>query len=231
MELLVMSGPVEKVCIDCGKSFPDTDEWYTRKGSGKLDSRCKSCRKIVRRAKKKKEREGTMASIEAGAMHTFLKAAAQGGENIPHSSELLERMMEYFGGTSGFSALAVKQYFDSPPGSATRTKMIETVLRLVVKNTEMGGAKKPMTQWTDEELETELDDRLRRVAAQYQGRIVDVTPQTPSDFAAAFGSKARLIPAEPVEGDSGRTGKQEDRGVEAVPADAATGGDARLQGE
>lgn len=226
-----MGGPVEKVCIDCGKSFPDTDEWFTRKGSGKLDSRCKSCRKVVRRAKKAKEREGTMASVEAGAIHTFLKAAAQGGENIPHSSELLERIMEYFGGTSGFSALAVKQYFDSPPGSATRTKMIETVLRLVVKNTEMGGAKKPMTQWSDEELETELDNRLRRVAAQYQGRIVDVTPETPSDFAAAFGTTAGLLSAEPVEGDTGRTGKPQDRGPQALPADAPAGADARLQGE
>jgi hypothetical protein len=174
-----------------------------------------------------------MKAIEKGAMNSFLKAAGRGGENIPHSSELLERLMDYFGGSNGFAAMMVKQYFDSPPGGSHRTKMLEGIVRLVTKNTEMGGAKKPLTQWSDEELESELDQRLRRLALNMEGRFINVqvTPQTPSDFAAAFGQASGHVPAERIAGDAGGSGEPPDRGVEAVPANAAAGSGPSVQGQ
>ena len=61
--------------------------------------------------------------------------------------------------------------FDSPQAAATRTKMLEAVLRLIVKNTEMGGAKKPLEQWSDAELEDELTVALNELLAQFGGII------------------------------------------------------------
>ena len=221
----------EKVCIRCGGTFPETKDHFRPKGEGRFDTKCRDCLRLDKRAEKNRAKERTAKSVEDAAISTFLQKASQGGENVPHSAELLERMMEYFGGSSGFAALVVKQYFDSPPGSGTRTKLLETVVRLTAKNTELGGAKKPMEQWTDEELEEELDARLRRVAMQFQGRIINATPETAHDFSASFGGPAGLIPAIATEGVAGRGRESEDRGSEDVSADSDSSGDALLQGE
>jgi hypothetical protein len=128
----------------------------------------------------------------------------------------------------------VKQYFDAPPGGAHRTKLLEGVVRLVTKNTELGGAKKPLMQWTDEEIEAELDQRLRRIAVSYEGRLLDVQitpPQTPSDFAIAFGQAAGGVPEERTQGDAGGVGEPPDRSLAVVPADAAAGVGSPEQGE
>jgi hypothetical protein len=229
-----MSKPADKVCNDCGETYPLTADHWRKKKSGEWDTRCVICRAKVNRGKKTKQKQQDMKAIEQGAMNTFLKAAQRGGENIPHSSELLERLMDYFGGSSGFAAMMVKQYFDAPPGGSHRTKLLEGIVRLVTKNTELGGAKKPLMQWTDEEIEAELDQRLRRIVVSVEGRLLDVQaapPQTPSDFAAAIRQAAGYVPAERIEGNAGGTGEPPHRSIEALPADAAAGAGSREPGE
>jgi hypothetical protein len=220
-------------CIDCGESFPLSADHFRKKKTGEWDSRCVICRAKVNRGKKAKQKAGDMKAIEQGAMGAFLKSAKRGGENIPHSSELLERLMDYFGGSSGFASMMVKQYFDAPPGGAHRTKLLEGIVRLVTKNTELGGAKKPLAQWTDEEIESELDQRLRRIAVSFEGRLLDVqvTPQTPSDFAAAFGQASGGVSEERTEGDAGGISEPPHRSLEALPADSGAGEGAREQGQ
>lgn len=223
----------DKTCTDCGQSFPESRDHFRKKKDGSWDARCVMCRARVNRGKKLKQKTRDMKAIEEGALNAFTKAAGRGGENIPHSSELLERVMEYFGGSSGFAAMMVKQYFDAPPGGSHRTKLLEGIVRLVTKNTELGGAKKPLTQWSDEELESELDQRLGRIAMSIQGGFlnVQVPPETPSDFAAAVRQAIGCVPAERIEGDAGGTGEPPDRGVEVVSADAEAGGSPPVQGE
>ena len=55
-----------------------------------------------------------MHDVEHEAMTSFLRQTSSGGENIPHSSEVLERVMLYLGGVNGFAGCLVKQMFDSP---------------------------------------------------------------------------------------------------------------------
>lgn len=220
-----------KLCHGCGKAFPASA--FQLPESGKASPRCPACRKEKKAAKRKKDRARTIGDIEATAVASFAAAAATGGENIPHSCEVLERVMEYFGGVSGFSSLLVKQYFDSPPGSSQRAKMLEAILRLVVKNTEQGGAKKPLGQWTDAELESELDARLKTIAVQYQGRIIDGTfaQEAAGAAAAAIGFKDERVPGGAAEGDSGRDRRPKNRGPKAISADAEAGGNAQVPGE
>jgi hypothetical protein len=228
-----MTKQKDKQCRDCAQYFPDTEDHFKKRRDGSLDTRCLICRRRVMQGRKKKERAATLHDIEQGAINEFLKSQNRGGENIPHSSEVLERLMEYFGGVSGFSGLLMKQYFDSPPGGSTRTKMLEAMLRLVVKNTEMGGAKKPMEQWTDEELEAELDARLARVAQQFQGRIINatVTKEAAPALPAPQRGQDWELREVPAERDSGRASKQKDRGPKAVPADPDSGRDAQMPSE
>jgi hypothetical protein len=223
----------DRTCTDCGQVSPETQDHFRKRKDGQWDVRCLVCRAKANRGKKKKQQASDMKAIEDGAVSTFLGSASRGGENIPHSSELLERLMDYFGGSSGFAAMMVKQYFDSPPGGSHRTKMLEGIMRLVTKNTELGGAKKPLNQWSDDEIEAELDARLRRIAVSFEGRLIDVevTPQTPSDFASAFGQAVGHVPEGRVEGDAGGTGEPPHRSLEALPAHAAAGGSPQVPSE
>lgn len=228
-----MGGPVEKICVDCGGSLPDTDAYFKRRKDGKLDIRCLQCRRKKLLGKRQKERTASLQDIERGAVKSFMSAATIGGQNIPHSCELLERLMEYFGGVSGFSSLLVKQYFDSPPGGSARTKMLEALMRLVTKNTEAGGAKKPLGQWTDEELEGELDGRLRVLAAQFQGRIVDGTlsQEATSTTPPAIGVEGRRLPDPAAQRNPGRARRKANRSPKAVRTDAEASGDACVHGK
>jgi hypothetical protein len=228
-----MTTDSQKVCVDCGKYLPATTEHFRKRKDGSLDIRCLRCRRAVLLGKRKKERFTSLRDIEVGAVGSFMREATTGGQNIPHSCELLESLMQYFGGTSGFSSLLVKQYFDSPPGGAARTKMLESIVRLVTKNTEAGGAKKPLGQWSEEELEAELDGRLRVLAAQFHGRIVDGTlsQEAEGPAAAAIGVQDDGVPGEPPQRDPGRARRKKNRGSKAVQPDPDAGGDARLPGE
>ena len=69
----------------------------------------------------------------------------------------------------------MKQFFDAPSGGAFRTKMLDTVVRLVQANTAMGGAQKPLEFWTEEELQAELRNKL--VLAAQGMKLIDVTPE------------------------------------------------------
>ena len=48
--------------------------------------------------------------------------------------------MTLFGGSGGFASMLVKQYYDAPPGSATRTKMLEAITKLTVQTSEMAAS-------------------------------------------------------------------------------------------
>lgn len=152
-----------KACIQCGHSYEVTPTHWHKSKDG-FHARCRKCRNAHEKKARKKKTNKKLAEIEKGAVDLFVASARIGGANIPHSSELLEVLMEYFGGVRGFANCYMKQLFDSPSGGAFRTKMLDTVVRLVSANTAMGGAKKPLTAWTEEELEDELRQRILEAA-------------------------------------------------------------------
>jgi len=152
-----------KKCIDCGVEYPATATYFHRSKDG-FHARCRKCRNKKERKGRKVKRNKKLDQIEKGGVDLFVAAARIGGANIPHSSELLETLMEYFGGVRGFSNAFMKQYYDSPVGGAFRTKMLDSMMRLVQNNTAMGGAKKPFDLMTDEELEAEIRRQVLEAA-------------------------------------------------------------------
>jgi DNA-directed RNA polymerase subunit RPC12/RpoP len=165
-----------QACIDCGKVYPATNDYFHKSKDG-LHPRCKQCRnKKIRKARKSRTTK-RLDEIERGALDVFVGAARIGGANIPHSSELLEVLMEYFGGVRGFANCYMKQFYDSTPGGAFRTKMLEGVMRLVTTNTAMGGAKKPLELMTEEELEAELRRQVLEAATAVQAVTVVDSPR------------------------------------------------------
>lgn len=152
-----------KACVECGVSYPATVANFHKSKDG-FHSRCRKCRNKRERQKHKKKRNSKLAEIEKGAVDLFIASARLGGASIPHSSELLEVLMEYFGGVRGFANAYMKQYYDSPVGGAFRTKMLDSLVRLVVGNTAMGGAKKPLELMSEAELEAELRRQVLEAA-------------------------------------------------------------------
>ena len=227
----------KRCCQECGTTYEATDAHFPSKEDGTLSVACIGCvvakKKQARLKVKKaaKARAAKMREMEGVAVAGLLQNAVRGGANIPHSAELLEQVMTYFGGVSGCAALLVKQYFDAKPGSTQRGRTMEMVVRLVQKNVDQGGAQKPLTLWSEEELESELNDRFRRV--MLEGRMLDGEEEA----GAAAGDTA--APSEdhiavrnlPVESTSDGDFGAEDRGFEALPPDSATGLDAPVQGE
>jgi|DEB0MinimDraft_10_1074344.scaffolds.fasta_scaffold63202_2 hypothetical protein len=175
-----------RTCIQCKKSFPETAEHFHKSKDG-FHSRCKPCRRKHEAGRKQKQREKRLSEIEKGAVDMFIASARIGGANVPHSSELLEVLMEYCGGVRGFANIYMKQFYDAAPGGAFRTKMLDTMVRLASANTAMGGAKKPLTLWSEEELETELHERLMEAAFTINAKDVQRLPLVENGNAVAGG--------------------------------------------
>jgi hypothetical protein len=168
-----------KACVECGTSYPATTANFHKSKDG-LHSRCRKCRNKQGRSSRQKKQNKKLAEIEKGAVDLFVSSARIGGANIPHSSELLEVLMEYFGGVRGFANAYMKQFFDAPVGGAFRTKMLDSIMRLVVGNTAMGGAKKPLELMSEEELEAELRRQVLEAAMNIQKvEVVDAVPGLP----------------------------------------------------
>ena len=215
----------DKVCHQCGGTFPA--EQFGRTETGGLTKWCNGCRQERQAGRAIKRQEKTLDDIEKAALQVFTRGAATGGENVPHVSELLERTMQLFGGSSGFASAIVKQFFDAAPGSATRTKLLETITKLTVNVSEQGASKKPLELWTDEELEAELDQRLTSIASSF--RVIEAAPEriaAPDDEPEHH----ELAEAE-AQGASGRDLPEVDRGDQDVQADSDTGRDAQVPSE
>lgn len=226
-----------KPCKSCGHSYEDTAKHFPRG-----ENTCRACVRTAatkRREKAAAKRKAAMDKIESQALDLYASLATSGGNNIPHSAEVLERIFQYFGGVAGFSAMLVKQYYDSPPGGTARNRLLETIVRLVSKNVEQGGAKKPLTLWSEDELEAELEQRFAQALTTYKGVTVDATPQAleapdaaecPDDTDSDSGATDAVpegrdhVPPVGVEG-------QAAGGTEAVQADASPAADARVHGE
>ena len=215
----------EKVCEKCGGTFPV--EQFGRTEAGNPTRWCSPCRQERQADRAIKRQEKTLDDIEKAALQVFTRGAATGGENVPHVSELLERTIQLFGGSSGFASAIVKQFFDAAPGSATRTKLLETITKLTVNVSEQGASKKPLELWTDEELEAELDQRLEKIASSF--RVVEATSEriaAPDDE-----PECNELPEAAIEGSPGRDLPEVDRGDQDVQADADAGRDAQVPSE
>ncbi len=208
----------QKACVACGRSFPRTEQYFHKSKDG-LHSRCKQCRNKDGKRVRQRKASAKLDKIERGAVKLFTEAATIGGAHIPHSSELVEIFMEYFGGARGFGAAFMKQFYDAPPGGAFRTKMLDSVVRLVKDNTVIGGAKKPLELMSEDELIAELNTRVLQAAMNIANeRTINgaVLPNVPVVEGIVGRQLARSVPAIP-------SGNGPDDGVPDAAVDS-TGG-------
>jgi len=159
-----------RACTQCGVTYELTPQFWHKSRDG-FHTKCRACRNKEEKRGRQKLRNKKLTEIERGAVDLFLAASRVGGQTIPHSSELLEVLMRYFGGVEGFGNAFMKQYYESPVGGAFRTKQLETVVRLIVGNTAMGGSKKPLELMTEEELEAQYRRDVLAAAIQMRNSM------------------------------------------------------------
>jgi hypothetical protein len=216
--MLVPPEHSSRQCDTCGKVKSLIPKNYARI-PGTQDAYRLCCRKC----QKVKARKASLDKVESSAVDAYIKKIIKGGANVPHTAELLESLMHYFGGTNGFASLAMKQYWDSPPGSRMRNSVLEMIVRLATKNTEQGGAKKPIQLYSEEELEQEIDARLKQAVITYSGKYIDAKEEQAEDPAGLpnpNGPEHFELPAGRIEELAGRAYRATDGVLEALQADA-----------
>jgi len=217
----------KRQCTHCGEEYPAEHDYFPISKKSGMANVCRSClnkQKKIQRERAADRRQKSLDRIEQAGMDIYAAAARHGGNNIPHSAELVEKVCEYFGGVSGFAAILVKQYYDSKAGSSTRNKLLETVVRLIHGNVEQGGTKKPLDLWTEEELEAELQNRFRMAVLENR-TILDATPEAKhlEDTSNPDDDPTR---PESDSGDTHRTEVEAERGSEPLRPESDAGTDA-----
>ncbi len=205
-------------CDTCGNVFDLTPKFFPRRPGTQSTFR-PSCKKCWR----EKARRKKLNKIEGQAVDKFVSKVLSGGANVPHTAELLESMMHLFGGVNGFASMAMKQYWDAAPGSRIRSSVLEMVVRLATKNTEQGGAKKPIQLYSEEELEQEINQRLEQAVLTYGGkRYINAPEEVHATIGApaANGPEHIVVPAGRTEDVAGRIEREAHRSLEAIQANA-----------
>jgi hypothetical protein len=156
-----------RVCEACRTPKPLNHKNFRKAPDGKKghDYVCVPCRKALK-AKQKLER------METNACMAFVAKASSGGSHVPHTSELLESVMDLFGGSNGFATQLVRQYYAAPAGGRIRTSILDMVVKLTGKVAESGATRAPVALLTDEELEKELNERINSAVITYKGQQV-----------------------------------------------------------
>lgn len=208
-----------KQCAQCDRVLPANKKHFVC-----VPGCTTSFQSICRKCRAANKRKAELAKIESKAVDTFVKRTISGGANIPHTAELLEAMMTNFGGVNGFASLAMKQYWDAAPGSRIRSQTLEMVTKLATQNTEQGGARKPISLYTEEELEAEIEQRIQNaILIQNRPRIIDVHPesaglQQPPGHDAPLEAEHVGVPARRAAELADRIGREEGGSLGPLPA-------------
>lgn len=120
-------------------------------------------REVEQAEKLIEQREQALQKLQRmeDALIAAIDVELDSGTNVPHTAEFVERIFNAFGGVDAVSKLMAHDYFANAPGSSKRIQIHGMILKLVMKNTDQGGVKKPIEFWSDEELEQALDKRIR----------------------------------------------------------------------
>ena len=172
-----------RMCQDCAQEFEFTElSFPVFKKARNVCVHCVSKRKSRKKAEENERRQSVMQKTEEQILNTYCKEVRQGGSKIPHSAELLESLLRLCGGTDGLSASIMKQLFNAPPGGAMRSKALDMITRLVQSNTEVGGDRKALELWNEEELQDELETKLKEAAQDFQLSEKEITNRLEGAF-------------------------------------------------
>jgi hypothetical protein len=171
-------------CCHCGKAKPLTPEYWHFKNveAQTFHDECITCRTnqeqqtieqresqyLANREEKLEEERLKLAHdkwllVRAGIWELGLDAVGKAlnsyadGTPVPHAAEMVEAMTTAFGGPMGIACQMANIFYDPATKQSDRIRILEMMNRTILKNTEMGGAKKPVELLTDEDIDKEQE--------------------------------------------------------------------------
>lgn len=160
----------QMLCTGCNQWLPRSPEYFDRDNAreGGLRPICKECRAKEREIRRMQKLNDQVKELDERAM-SVLVSVTRTGSDVPHVAEVFQRIVECFEGAGGLAQHFMAQYLTSVPGSSTRQKMLDLVVKLAIKTSESGAAQIPIEMLSDEDLQAQFDRGIRR----YIPRIVD----------------------------------------------------------
>lgn len=155
-----------KHCVVCESELPLNAMYFDRdnKSPDGFRKECKSCRSESRREERHEAVLSKVKQLDRAAEKLILGTLDQEGSRIPHIAELCECVMDVFGGPRGYAQFLLGEFLSHKPGSQGRTKILSNIQYMVQKTTESGAAKKPLELLSEEDLEREAEELLKRRA-------------------------------------------------------------------
>ncbi len=171
-------------CCHCGKLKPATPEYFHFKNIEEqtFHDECKFCRTNKEQEANDRREEKYLANrqelleqerlklaqdkwllVKAGIWELGLETLGKAlqsyteGTPVPHAAEMVEAMTTAFGGPMGVATQMANIFFDPDTKQSDKIRLLEMYQRAVLKNTEMGGAKKPLELLSDEDIDREAE--------------------------------------------------------------------------
>lgn len=154
-----------KMCERCGEELPADSSYFDRdatKDDG-FKPICKGCRAGERQKKQDVQISEHVKMMDEAALQA-LRAMGRGGSDVPHAAEVLQHIMNAFGGPQGFAIHFMNQYLSAAPGSTVRTKMIGEVFKIVTKVSDSGAAQIPIDLMEDEDVARVFKEQTLKIA-------------------------------------------------------------------
>lgn len=151
----------QKECNRCRVLYPLSKDFWHRNNHATDGYRntCRMCRAEEVEQKRREDIDGRIKDLEEGGVK-LLDQLSQGGSEVPHIAETFQRIMEAFGGPGGFAQQLIATYYRAAPGSQLRQRIMSNIMRLNVKVSESGAAKRSLDEITTEELDREMEKKM-----------------------------------------------------------------------
>lgn len=164
-----------KLCSTCQMNLPRTASYYDRDNHSPDGYRamCKQCRAEKSREDELREISERVERLDEATARVLDVILSDNYTPLPHVGEVYQSLIGVFGGAQGYAQHFMANYLMAKPGSSTRQKQLDTILRMSMKATELGAAKKPLEMMSEEELEKLAKEQIKRLAVYTPPDVTD----------------------------------------------------------
>ena len=93
----------------------------------------------------------------------LLEKISEKGSHVPHVAEIFEKLMSLCGGSTGFAKEVILHLHSAPAGGMVKQRALDSIIKLAEKVSDSGAAQKSLDQYSDEDLDRELNQTVRQV--------------------------------------------------------------------
>lgn len=185
--------PLVAFCKRCSRKLPLTTEYWQLDATKKLGfcKPCKECRSKYERDTDTgammiagytvEEAEEKLNAMNRKFCEFILKVPEDPWKGtLDGAEEVYHQILRYAGGPDGIAKMLMAQYIASKPGSMVRQKVLNEIIALSKKVTEMHLTETPLDKMSDDELQAKLkqlsgqwDQRNAPKPFEVSGRVVE----------------------------------------------------------